>query len=159
MARSDQKTTVELLDSEALGVFEGSDDIHIRALSEPLARGVALSGGRLAEDWAPKFLGIATRHAGLRGENWQAILTDLVRGRSEDVARWLQPLAATEVPRGLLEGLLEYICSGGTVPGLTWPPLLEQLLAAQPPDTLAEVGPLICLTWRVLVEPEAKRRG
>ncbi len=137
--------------SAAFDLFKVTKDVR---LALTIAKGLALPGVDF-EDLSG-FMGICLSLTELNREDWGEILLYLSAGRPVALREWLTEQVQGPPSPPLLGGFLRWISRGGHLPDWTIPEALCAWLTlaekAMDPETFRELGPALCLAWRVLGE-------
>ena len=138
-------------------VVEESLTVLVRASDPDLARrmahGISVVGIQLPDDFPGRLLSLSLKISAIPGEMWFQILHDVACGCPGALAAWFSGLSEKEVlPAAFLSGLLQFVAEERRLDDLEWSPLLEDLLEKVSKVDQIELGPQICLAWRVLGE-------
>jgi hypothetical protein len=140
-------------ESKANGEFVITYDMFIAALTRD-SKDVKVS----PDSFPMKFLSQCRNIPDITGEGWCEIIREVGKGAAAPLAAWLNGLVeSSELALSPVSGLLDYIAESGQVEGVNWPALLDPVLEKVSRADQIELGPQICLAWRVLGEGKKER--
>ena len=155
--RVDRSRMLDLLVGDPSSDSNGSLDILANS-SDPdlvsrIAAGISLVGSDPQAGFVEQFLNLSLPISSLRCETWFQILQDVACGCPGALAAWFSGLSEKEaLPAAFISGLLQFVAEERRLDDLVWSPLLDALLEKVSKADQIELGPQICLAWRVLGE-------